>query len=165
MDRINSVYYLLGDFHASRPKQAFSIPLTKKHMKPIQLLILLLLGAVFSACSPNSTSPTEADARAVLEQQIRDFSQELIKLMEFQKTGEKALDTLVLVNATAKIEFLEDCNWPFDTTVIALKVVPGATPNVRKGEQRTVNLTLQFQKTDRGWKATQAKDQKSKPTQ
>ena len=156
---------MLGDFHASRPKQAFSIPLTKNHMKPIQLLILLLLGAVFSACSPNSTSPTEADARAVLEQQIRDFSQGLIKLMEFQKTGEKALESVMLVNATAKIEFLEDCNWPFDTTVLALKVIPGATPNVRKGEQRTVNLTLQFQKTDRGWKATEAKDLKSKPTQ
>ena len=140
-------------------------PQPTKHMKPIQLLTPLLFVALFSACSPNSTTPTEADARAVLEQQIRDFSQGLIKLMEFQKTGEKALDTLVLVNATAKIEFLEDCTWPFDTTVIALKVVPGATPNVRKGEQRTVNLTLQFQKTDRGWKATQAKDQKSKPTQ
>ena len=134
-------------------------------MKPIQLLIPLLLVALFSACSPNSTSPTEADARAVLEQQIRDSSQGLIKLVEFQKTGEKALESVMLVNATAKIEFLEDCNWPIDTMVIALKVVPGATPNVRKGEQRTVNLTLEFLKTDGDWKATQAKDSKSKPTQ
>ncbi|MEN9676333.1 MAG: hypothetical protein RIS76_2229 [Verrucomicrobiota bacterium] len=134
-------------------------------MKPIQLLIPLLLVALFSACSPNPTSPTEAEARAVLEQQIRNSSQGLIKLMEFQKTGEKALESVMLVNATAKIEFLEDCNWPMDTMVVALKVIPGATPNVRKGEQRTVNLTLQFQKTDRGWKPAEAKDSKSKPTQ
>ena len=71
----------------------------------------------------------------------------------------------MLVDATVKIEFLEDCDWPIEKTVIALKVVPGATPNVRKGEQRTVNLTLEFLKTDGDWKATQAKDSKSKPTQ
>ena len=134
-------------------------------MKPIQLLTPLLFVALFSACSPNSTTPTEADARAVLEQQIRDFSQGLIKLMEFQKTGEKALDTLVLVNATAKIEFLEDCNWPFDTMVVTLKTVPGDAPNVRKGEQRTANLTLQFHKTDRGWKTRDKKDPGQKLTQ
>ncbi|MCL4179495.1 MAG: hypothetical protein KJ072_17335 [Verrucomicrobia bacterium] len=134
-------------------------------MKPIQLLIPPLLVALFSACSSNPAPPTEADARSVLKQQIRDFSQGLIKLVEFQKTGEKALDSIMLVYATAKIEFLEDCDWPFDTQVVALKVVPGATPKVRKGEQRTVNLTMQFQKTDGGWKATQAKDTKSKPDQ
>lgn len=123
----------------------------------------LLLGALLSACSPKFNAPTETDARAVLEQQIRDTSQGLIKLVEFRKTGEKTLESVLLVNATAKIEFLEDCNWPIDTMVLALKLVPGATPNVRKGEQRTVDLTLQFQKTGDGWKAIQAKDQPSKP--
>jgi hypothetical protein len=134
-------------------------------MKSIQLLILLLLGALFSACSPNSTPLTDADAHAVLEQQIRDFSQGCIKLVEFQKTGETEAGEVMLVNATVKIEFLEDCNWPIEKTVIALKVVPGATPNVRKGEQRTLNLTLQFQKTDGGWKDTWAKDSKSNTAQ
>ena len=134
-------------------------------MKSIQLLIPLLLGALFSACSPNSTPLTEADARAALEQQIRDFSQGFIKLVEFQKTGETVAGKVMLVDATVKIEFLEDCDWPIEKTVIALKVVPGATPNVRKGEQRTFSLTLQFQKTDGGWKDTWAKDSKSKPTQ
>jgi hypothetical protein len=134
-------------------------------MKSIQLLILLLFGALFSACSPNSTPHTEADARAALEQQIRDFSQGLIKLVEFKKTGERVAGTVMLVGATVKIEFLEDCDWPFEKTVIALKVVPGATPQVKKGEQRTFSLTLMFQKTDGGWKDTWAKDSKSKPTQ
>lgn len=136
----------------------------KSHVKLIPLLIPLLLGAFLSACSPKSAAPTEADARAVLEQQIRDTYQGLIKLVEFHKTGEQALEGVLLVKATARIEFLEDCHWPMDTMVVALKLVPGATPNVRKGEQRTVPLTLQFHKTDEGWRANPAKDPKSKPT-
>ena len=134
-------------------------------MKPIHLLILLLLAALFSACSPKSTAPTEADARAVLEQQIRDYSQGLIKVVDFQKTGETETGKVMLVYTTAKIEFLEDCDWPIEKTIIALKVVPGATPNVRKGEQRTVDVTLQFEKRDGSWKDTWAKDTKSNPTQ
>lgn len=113
----------------------------------------LLLAAVLSGCSDSRNMPTEADARAAVEQGINMFSQGCIKLVEFHKTGEKQLDSLVVVNGTARIEFLEDCNWPFNTTVLALRLVPGATPNVRKGDQRTVNLTLQFHKTAGGWKA------------
>ena len=134
-------------------------------MKSLRLFIPLLLAAFLSACSSNPSAPTEADARAALEQDIKDFSQGCIKLVDFHKTGEKVLESVMLVNATARIEFLEDCNWPIETTVAALKIVPGATPNVRKGEQRTANLTLQFQKTDQGWKATQKKDPGSKLTQ
>jgi len=134
-------------------------------MRPLRLLIPLLLGAFLSGCSSNPSAPTEADARAAVEQDIKDFSQGCIKLVDFHKTGEKLLESVMLVNTTATIEFLEDCNWPIDTTVAALKIVPGAMPNVRKGEQRTVNLTLQFHKTDRGWKATHKKEQGPKPTQ
>ncbi len=49
--------------------------------------------------------------------------------------------------------------------VVVLKILPGATPNVRKGEQRTVHFRLQYQKTDSGWKAVQMKDSGSKLTQ
>jgi hypothetical protein len=134
-------------------------------MKTLRLLIPPLLAAFLSACSSDPSAPTEADARAGVEQDIKDFSQGCIKLVDFNKTGEKVLESVMLVNGTTKIEFLEDCNWPFDTTVAAFRIVSGATPNVRKGEQRTVNLTLQFQKTDQGWKATQKKDPGSKLTQ
>jgi hypothetical protein len=134
-------------------------------MKTLRLLIPLLLAAFLSACSSNPSLPTEADARAAVEQDIKDFSQGCIKLVDFHKIGEKVLESVMLVNATAKIEFLEDCNWPIETTVAALKIVPGATPNVRKGEQRTVNLTLQFHKTDGGWKATHKKESVPKLTQ
>jgi hypothetical protein len=48
---------------------------------------------------------------------------------------------------------LEDCDWPVDHTVLTLKTIPGKTPGVKKSEHRTVNLTLQFQKTDQGWKS------------
>ena len=134
-------------------------------MRPLRLFILLLLAAILSTCSSNPSAPTEADARAAVEQDIKDFSQGCIKLVDFHKTGEKVLESVMLVNATARIEFLEDCNWPIDTMVAALKIVPGATPNVRKGEQRTANLTLQFHKTDRGWKATHKKEPGPKLTQ
>lgn len=60
----------------------------------------------------------------------------------------------MLLNATAEIEFLEDCNWPIDTEVLALKTLKGEAPNVKKGEHRKMNLTLQFHKTDEGWKST-----------
>jgi hypothetical protein len=123
-------------------------------MRPSRLFTPLLIAAFLSACSSNPSVPTEADARAAVEQDIKAFSQGCIKLVDFHKTGEKLLESVMLVNATARIEFLEDCIWPIDTTVAALRIAPGGTPNVRKGEQRTVNLTLQFHKTDRDWKAT-----------
>ena len=112
-------------------------------MKTLRLLIPILLTAFLSACSSNPSAPTEADARAAVEQDIKDFSQGCIKLVDFHKTGEKVLGSVMLVNATAKIEFLEDCDWPIETMVVVLKILPGATPNVRKGEQRTVHFRLQ----------------------
>lgn len=128
-------------------------------MRPLRevIIVIVLLGTTLSAWvglrfPSNPSAPTEADARADVEQDIKDFSQGCIKLVDFQKTGEQVFESVMLVNATARIEFLEDCNWPFDTMVVALKTVPGDAPNVRKGEQRTANLTLQFHKTDRGWK-------------
>lgn len=130
-----------------------------------RLLAVLLLAAVLSACSNNTSAPTEADARAAVEQEIKDFSQGCIQLVAFQKTGEKVLGSVMLVNATVTIEFLEDCNWPMDTMFVVARLVPGATPGVIKGERRTVHRTRQFQKTDRGWKASQMNDPGSKPTQ
>ena len=127
-------------------------------MKATQLLMTLLLLSYISACSKHSSAPTEADARAALEQEIKDFSQGCIRLVEFHKTGERELGTVRLVDAGARIEFLEDCDWPFNTMVLALKVVPGTTPNARKGEQRDVHLTLQFHKTGGVWKATQKQE-------
>lgn len=123
-------------------------------MKPIQRLIPLLLAAVLSACS-GSREPSEAQARAALEQQIKASSQGCVKLLEFHKFSaqQEGAGGVILVKANAKIEFLEDCVWPSDSQVVATKLVPGATPNVKKGERRSVNLTLRFQKADRGWTA------------
>jgi hypothetical protein len=134
-------------------------------MKTSQLLIPLLLAVFLFACSRRPNGPTEADARAALEQEIKDFSQRCIKLVEFHKTGETALGSVILVEASAEIEFLEDCNWPMNTLVMVTKSSPGATPNVSKGDHRTLNVKLQFHQTGQGWKATQKKDLGSKPTQ
>ena len=120
--------------------------------------------AFLSACSSKPSEPTEAEARAALEQQIKDFSQGCIKLVEFHKTGESNFESLMIVNANAKIEFLDDCDWPIEPLMLATKAVPGTPSKMKKGEQRTVDLTLQFVKTDTGWKATQKNDAGSKAT-
>jgi hypothetical protein len=64
----------------------------------------------------------------------------------------------VLVNVSAKIEFLEDCedlSSPIENSIFVKKTVPGIRPNVKKGQQRTLDLTLFFELTDRGWKPRQ----------
>ncbi len=139
-----------------------TFPQNTTQMKPFQPSIPLIFAAFLSACSSDPSPPTEADARAALEQDIMDSSQGCIKLVEFHRTGEKALGSIMLVHARSKIEFLEDCNWPIDKMVVVTKVVPGVTPNVRKGEQRTVDFTFSFYKTDHGWKTTQMKASESK---
>ncbi len=127
-------------------------------MKPTGLLIpLLLLAASLSACSSKPGGPPETAARAALEQQIQAFSQGCIKLVRFQTNRDQNMDLgkIMLVKGTAEIEFLEDCNWPIETTVLALKTTGREVPNIRKGDRRTVYVTLQFHKTETGWKATQ----------
>lgn len=131
-------------------------------MKPTPLLVLLLVAVVTAACTRHSGAPSAADARAALEQDIQDFSQGCIKLVAIKTTGEHELASVMVVNASAEIEFLEDCTWPIETLVVALKTADGQTPNVKKGEHRTVHLTLQFHKTAQGWKPTQKKDPGSK---
>ncbi len=126
-------------------------------MKPAKLLLPLLLATFLSACSNNPDRPSEADVRAVVEQQIQNFSQGCIKLLQFQmnKDQERELGSVLLVKATAEIEFLEDCKWPFDSQLLALKTTGTDTPDVKKGDRRTVHLTIQFHKTPQGWKPTQ----------
>jgi len=109
-------------------------------MKTLRLLIPILLPAFLSACSSNPSAPTEADARAAVEQDIKDFSQGCIKLVDFHKTGEKVLGSVMLVNATAKIEFLEDCDWPIETSRRS-KDTPGGYAQREKG--RTADCSFQ----------------------
>ncbi len=123
-------------------------------MKSPHLLNPLLLAAFLSACSRNHRVPSEADVRAAVEQQIQASSQGCIKLLQFHKTSDLEGGNVLLVKASAELEFLEDCHWLTNTDVIVLKTTKGETPNVRKGEHRTANLSLQFRKTDRGWEIT-----------
>lgn len=124
-------------------------------MRRYRLLIPLLLAALFSACSSKSNAPSEAEARAVVEQDIKDLSQGCIRLLDCRKGGEVVLESMMVVNVSATIEFLEDCYWPTDQTVAVQKIAPGVTPNAKKGEQRTISLILYFQKSGRGWKAVE----------
>jgi hypothetical protein len=121
----------------------------------------LVLAFVLSACSGGSTGPTEAQARAMLEEDIQKFSQGCIELLEFKKTEEKQMDSLMSVSATVRLEFLQDCVWPNERLVVVSKIVPGVSPNVRKGEQRIINLDFLFEQSDGGWKAVRPKESKS----
>ncbi len=73
--------------------------------------------------------------------------------MAFHKTShaEQDLGGVRLVEVQAELEFLEACHWPLETSVLVLKTPPGGQANVKKGDRRTVNLTLQFHPTDEGW--------------
>jgi hypothetical protein len=97
----------------------------------------------------------------MLEEDIQKFSQGCIQLLEFRKTQEKPMDSLMSVSATVRIEFLQDCVWPNERLVVVSKIVPGVVPNVRKGDQRIVNLDFLFEQSDGGWKAVRPKDTKS----
>ncbi len=130
-------------------------------MKILRLWFPFVLAFVLTACSGGSTGPTEAQARAMLEEDIQKFSQGCIQLLEFRKTQEKPMDSLMAVSATVRIEFLQDCVWPNERLVVVLKTAPGLSPNVRKGDQRIVNLDFLFEKSDGGWKAVRPKDSKS----
>lgn len=123
-------------------------------MKPLGLLRPLFVAAILTSCNGSPTPPSEADARAALERNIGEFSQGCIKLVDFRKTGKKELGDVTLVTASADIEFLEDCHWPFKTAMIVLKITEGETPGVKKGERRTVTVTLQFHRTGKGWEPT-----------
>lgn len=126
-------------------------------MKAIKLMMPLLLAALLSACCPGKPdTPSEAAARMAVEQQIQAFSQGCIKLVQFHKHDgqDRILGDTMLVKATAELEFLQDCNWPINTQLLALKTIGREIPNVRKGEHRTADLTLQFHRTDSGWKAS-----------
>jgi hypothetical protein len=133
-------------------------------VKILRLWFPLVLAFVLSACSGGSTGPTEAQARAMLEEDIQKFSQGCIQLLEFKKTEEKQMDSLMSVSATVRIEFLQDCVWPNERLVVVSKLVPGVSPNVRKGDQRIVSLDFLFEKADGGWKPVRPKDATSAPT-
>lgn len=123
-------------------------------MSPSRHCLPFLLAVCLTACSRQDAAPTAAEARVVVERDIAAFSQGCIRLLDFHKTGERPLGTVLLVDATATIEFLEDCQWPLGTTVLAFRIPPGTTPGVRKGEQRTLPLELQFHQTKQGWEPT-----------
>lgn len=130
----------------------------------LRLWLPLVLAFVLSACSGGSTGPTEAQARAVLDEDVQKFSQGCIQVLEFRKTEELDLDRLMLVNAIVRIEFLQDCVWPIENLVVVTKTVPGVSPNVHKGDQRTLNVPFLFEKADGAWKPVRPKETTSAPT-
>src|SRR5438270_10564011 len=67
---------------------------------------------LFTSCS---SSPTEDDARHILEQKIQDQSEGVIKLLSFHKTDGIERDIKgtkgYQIDYTAEVEFLENCAW------------------------------------------------------
>ena len=102
-------------------------------MKILRLWFPMVLAFVLTACSGGSTGPTEAQARAMLEEDIQKFSQGCIQLLEFRKTQEKPMDSLMAVTATVRLEFLQDCVWPTERPAAVLTTPPGLSPHLREG--------------------------------
>ncbi len=125
--------------------------------KTLPILALLLLTLCLAACSGPLNPPTEAEARAVMERDITNFSQGCIKLVKFRLINEQELGNILMVKAEAEIEFLADCNWPIETLVLVTKPLPGAVPTMKKGDRRMMNVTLQFSRSEQGWIPTELK--------
>lgn len=125
-----------------------------------------------------STTPGEADARAVVEARIRDQAEGRIRLAAFDKTnaqtGESFGVQLYTIEYSAQIEFTEDSYWKAGTALQRLyddepsfytksaAQTPGfwgkwimdqeGYVKVRKGERRTLAGTLVFEETEKGWR-------------
>jgi hypothetical protein len=112
-----------------------------------------------------SGKPSEAVARANLQEQIQRESSGRIRLASFQKTdgvmrefgGVKTYE----MTYDAEIEFLEDCYWTgfndgmsFQTHKMDRpeRIPLGVTPRrANKGQHLRFGGHINFQKTERGW--------------
>ena len=129
--------------------------------------VLLMLVALLAACS--GSAPSESMGRSLLERQVETQSKGKIKLVGFTKTNGMGDQTAYQIAYEAEIEFLADGAWvswgatgsapsfEFSTQQVGsgammqlLGAVSGSS-NVRQGQRTTINGTLLFRRTEKGW--------------
>ena len=123
-------------------------------MKPSHAIIILCLTAFISSCS---RLPSENDARAAVEQKIRDHANGLVRLVSFNKTNATKIDAFAgySIAYTAEIEFLDDCLWEHKIGFIAKRghksELDFGVVEVKKGQNVEIESAIFFQKTEKGW--------------
>jgi hypothetical protein len=137
-----------------------------------KLALALAAGVALVGCSDTLS---QSDARQKLENQIRQQSNGLIKLVSFEKTdgvmhemmGMKAYE----MSYSAEVEFLDDCIWSAGNNLMGWdgsfraqrsQALPSGALNdffdasqglkpAKKGEHFRFTGHLEFEKTERGW--------------
>jgi hypothetical protein len=112
-----------------------------------------------AACSSSTPSPT--DGRRVVEAQIGQQSNGLIKLVSFEKTNGQETDFMgakgYIMDYKAEIEFLDTCVWGTggfgggDFVAARSSPMMFGVQKMQKGQRTTVSGKLGFRKTERGW--------------
>ncbi len=133
------------------------------------VLVCFFLGAplLISGCS---STPSQSDAKQIIQQRIDKLSGGRIKLISFEKTngqeGQLLGVKLYSLEYACVIEFLEDCKWipEFRTAKLTksqdfwekfredLNNMGRQSRPVKKGEKAKVAGQIVFEKTEKGWR-------------
>jgi hypothetical protein len=139
----------------------------------VRVLIGACIVVAFTGC-PNIPTPSAADARAKLANQIRHRSGGLIKLISFEATGEEMHEVSGIKNYeisyNAEIAFMDDCLWGGSDPLIGWdfrarpRNAPPPAPDgsvtiadfqdmkpAAKGERLKISGKVEFERTDRRW--------------
>lgn len=140
----------------------------KELYKSVMAILFFAVAAFLSGgCS---STPSESDAKKILETKIVEQSRGLIKLVNFTKTnaqfGEKEGVKIYTLEYEATIEFLEDGSWLHRT----YGVVPGIgffrviqhkpygrereKKSVKAGQRESITGEIKFEKMEKGWRKT-----------
>lgn len=124
----------------------------------IPLSAMLLFAAILVGCGSNSSAPSESDGQKVVEEMIAENSDGCLKFVKFTKTNGLAHENLYRMEFTADAEFLQDChyvemyeNFYCETPQKAKEFMRSV--NRRKGQIQSVSSRIDFEKTEKGWRA------------
>jgi len=136
----------------TREFSAFPISSTRTKAIALMLCAVCLL---MTGCNSSSSVPGESEGRQTVEEQVKDESRGLMKLVSFEKTNGQAFDVLGVKGYSMEykvvVEFLDDGKWLSDFRGTR-GTGPGLGKPTKKGERVTIEGVLRFEKTERGWR-------------
>ena len=128
----------------------------KELYKSVMAILFFAVAAFLSGgCS---STPSESDAKKILESKIAKESGGLIKLVSFTKTNAILSEVqgvkVYTLEYEATIEFLEGRWWLFTQgfRVSRRESATFASARFRAGERRSITGEMEFKKTERGWR-------------
>ena len=119
--------------------------------KFVSAILSILAVVLLAGCS---SRPSESTGRAVLQNAIATESKGMIKLVSFRKTNGTGGGTYYHMEYEAQIEFSATGTWYplYLFTVGQVEPPPPLGHNVSAGHRETVQGSLSFEKTERGWR-------------